>query len=78
MFESDFASTDEEAAQEDVDEEDRAVREEERKERKVRLELSFVVALRTRHDPSPPSLIFPRPRARALKKLPQQPMNASG
>lgn len=41
IFESDFASTDEEAAQEDVDEGDRAAREEERKERKVRCIPSF-------------------------------------
>lgn len=50
MFESDFASTDEEAAQEDIDEEDRAVREDERRERKVRAKFTFLVTSRTRHD----------------------------
>ena len=72
VFEADFASTDEEAAQEDVDEEDRVVREEERRERKVRFALSLL-----RECPRSLTHPPPRPRARASKKPPQQLMHAS-
>jgi hypothetical protein len=75
VFEADFASTDEEAAQEDVDEEDRAMREEERRERKVR----FVFSLLRERPPSRARAYSssPRPPARASKKPPQQLMHAT-
>lgn len=40
VFESDFASTDEEAAQEGIEEDDKGVLEEERRERKVNIGIS--------------------------------------
>jgi hypothetical protein len=72
VFESDFASTDDEAAQEDVDE-DKTVQEAERRERKVRcvFPVPFVVASR-RHDPSH-SLDCPCARRKSHRSCPCTP-----
>ena len=76
VFESDFASTDEEATQEGVEEGDGAMREEERRERKVRFAFPVLVASRPRHDPL--ALFLLRLRVRALRKPPRQPTHDSG
>ncbi|KAG6371260.1 YL1 nuclear protein-domain-containing protein [Boletus reticuloceps] len=70
-FESDFASTDEEAVQEDVEEEDRAVREEERQERKTaraRVEKATAAAHARQRVTFNPGATTSRPRTQKPKR----------
>ncbi|KAF8132462.1 YL1 nuclear protein-domain-containing protein [Boletus edulis] len=70
-FESDFASTDEEAVQGDVDEEDRAVREEERQERKTaraRVEKATAAAHARQRVTFNPGATPSRPRTQKPKR----------
>ncbi|KAI9566103.1 YL1 nuclear protein-domain-containing protein [Boletus coccyginus] len=71
VFESDFASTDEEAAQEDVDEGDRDVREEERRERKTaraRFEKATAAAHERQRVTFNPQAMLSQPRSQVTQR----------